>query len=149
MANLFRRVLVPHDFSAPSRHALKVAIDLAAEHAGRVHVVHAVAPYYLAPEAPPAPGVFLEPEAFLPAAKKMLAKDVAKVLGRRRITVRQDVVIGEAAQVILDQARKADTIVMATMGRTGLGRLLIGSVAERVVRHATVPVLTVRGKKGR
>jgi nucleotide-binding universal stress UspA family protein len=51
--------------------------------------------------------------------------------------------------VIVAEARKADSIVMATMGRTGLERLLIGSVAERVVRHAPIPVLTVRGRKKR
>jgi nucleotide-binding universal stress UspA family protein len=77
----------------------------------------------------------------------MLAKDVAKVVGRRRIKVRPEVLVGEAAQVILDLARRADSIVMATMGRTGLERLLIGSVAERVVRHSPIPVLTVRGRK--
>jgi nucleotide-binding universal stress UspA family protein len=147
MVRLFRRILVPHDFSTSSRQALKVAIDLAAEHGGRVHVVHAVTPYYMTPEAPPSPGVYLDPESFIAAAKKMLAKDIAKVVGRRRLKVRSEVLIGEAAQVILDLARKADSIVMATMGRTGLERLLIGSVAERVVRHSPIPVLTVRGRK--
>lgn len=141
---LFRRILVPHDFSKHSRKALKVAVDLAAEHRGRVRVVHAVTPYYLAPEAPPSPGVFLEPESLVATAKKTLAKEVAKVVGRRRITVRTEVLIGEAAHVIVDAAKTADSIVMATMGRTGLERLLIGSVAERVVRHSRVPVLTIR-----
>ena len=149
MAKLFRRILVPHDFSAPSRQALGLAIDLATDQGGRVHVVHAVTPYYLTPDAPPSPGVYLDPESFIAAARKMLVKDIAKAVGRRRIKVRSEVRIGEAAQVILDLARKADSIVMSTMGRTGLERLLIGSVAERVVRHSPIPVLTVRGRKKR
>ncbi len=147
MAKLFRRILVPHDFSSPSRYALKVALDLAAEQAGRVYVVHAVTPYYLAPEVPPSPGAFLDPEALVQGARKTLAKDIAKVVGRRRIRVRHEVLIGEPVQVILDAARRVDSIVMATMGRTGLERLLIGSVAERVVRHSPVPVLSVRKKR--
>jgi nucleotide-binding universal stress UspA family protein len=52
--------------------------------------------------------------------------------------------VGPPAGCILEAARKADAIVMGTLGRTGLPHLLIGSVAERVVRHAPVPVLTVR-----
>jgi nucleotide-binding universal stress UspA family protein len=44
----------------------------------------------------------------------------------------------------VDAARGADLIVMSTMGRTGLSHLLVGSVAEKVVRHAPVPVLTLR-----
>jgi nucleotide-binding universal stress UspA family protein len=149
MATLFRRILVPVDFSAPSRHALKVAIDLAAEHGGRVHVVHAVTPYYLAPNATPLPGALVDPRTLIDAARKTLAKEVARAVGRRRVKVRTAVLLGEPVQVILDSARGNDSIVMATMGRTGLGRLLIGSVAERVVRHAPVPVLSVRSRSKR
>ena len=58
------------------------------------------------------------------------------------MTVRVD--IGDASQRIVEAARRSDSIVMATSGRTGLAHFLIGSVAERVVRHATVPVLTLR-----
>jgi nucleotide-binding universal stress UspA family protein len=54
------------------------------------------------------------------------------------------VVLGHPVERILDAARRADTIVMATAGRSGLAHLVIGSVAERVVRHAPVPVLTIR-----
>jgi nucleotide-binding universal stress UspA family protein len=147
MATLFRRILVPVDFSAPSRHALKIAVDLAAEHGGRVHVVHAVTPYYLAPDASPSPGAFVEPGPLIEASRNTLAKEVARVVGRRRVKVRSEVALGEPVQVILNSARGSDSIVMATMGRTGLERLLIGSVAERVVRHSPIPVLSVRGRK--
>ena len=60
------------------------------------------------------------------------------------------VVIGVPLQQILTAARDADSIVMATMGRSGLVHALLGSVAEKVVRHAPIPVLTVRaGRAGR
>ena len=64
--------------------------------------------------------------------------------GRRVRPVKSWVMVGSPATCILDAARKADAIVMGTLGRTGLPHLLLGSVAERVVRHAAVPVLTVR-----
>jgi nucleotide-binding universal stress UspA family protein len=57
---------------------------------------------------------------------------------------RYRVVMGDPVDRILDAACAVDSIVMATSGRTGLSRLLIGSVAERVVRHAPVPVLALR-----
>jgi nucleotide-binding universal stress UspA family protein len=55
-------------------------------------------------------------------------------------------VSGEAVSTIVAAARKADVVVMATVGRTGLAHLLLGSVAERVVRQCPVPVLTVRAQ---
>ncbi len=58
------------------------------------------------------------------------------------VTYRVDV--GDASQCILDAARRADVVVMSTSGRSGLKHLLIGSVAEKIVRHSTVPVLTIR-----
>ena len=69
---------------------------------------------------------------------------MTKALGKDtpRVTYRVDV--GDASQCILEAARRADSIVMSTHGRSGLTHLLIGSVAEKVVRHATVPVLTIR-----
>ena len=80
----------------------------------------------------------------LPEQRQFLQRLVTKVLGTGGppATVRVD--IGDASQRIIDAARRADSIVMATSGRTGLAHFLIGSVAERVVRHATVPVLTLR-----
>ncbi|MEW6268722.1 MAG: universal stress protein, partial [Thermodesulfobacteriota bacterium] len=70
-----------------------------------------------------------------------------RALGGRRVArVSCRVVVGEPMQAILDAARRADLIVMATTGRGALSHLLIGSVAEKVVRHAPVPVLTI-GRK--
>jgi nucleotide-binding universal stress UspA family protein len=86
----------------------------------------------------PAPGDLI------PEHRQFLERLVVRVLrsGGPPVTVRVE--IGDASQRIIDAARRADSIVMATSGRTGLSHFLIGSVAERVVRHATVPVLTLR-----
>jgi nucleotide-binding universal stress UspA family protein len=140
-SSLFRHILVPHDFSNPATLALKTAARLAKEHGGRLTVLHVLVPFYLPADVPfgmPAEGDLV------PEQRKQLHRLVTKALGRGgpRITIRVEV--GEASQRIIDASHGADSIVMATSGRTGLAHFLIGSVAERVVRHATVPVLTLR-----
>ncbi|MCK4718510.1 MAG: universal stress protein, partial [Thermoplasmata archaeon] len=54
---------------------------------------------------------------------------------------------GSQAHAIVEEAKEHDLIVMGTLGRTGLGRLLLGSVAERVMRHAPCPVMLIRIKE--
>ncbi len=145
MAKLFRRILVPHDFSAAASRALVIAGDLAATHGGTLTVLHAIAPYY--------GGVGFVPTAELPwVPTKDMERDlrlqlerlVGKKLGARAKRARTRVVLGDPLQAILDAARRADVIVMATLGRSGLSHLLMGSIAEKIVRHSPVPVLTIR-----
>lgn len=135
--SLFRHVLVPHDFSPQATVALKTAAQLAKAHRGKLTVLHVLVPFYMPADVPfgmPAVG----------EQRQVLQRLVTKALGAGGppVTVRVD--IGDASQRIIDAARRADSIVMATSGRTGVAHFLIGSVAERVVRHATVPVLTLR-----
>jgi nucleotide-binding universal stress UspA family protein len=141
---LFRRILVPHDFSAHADRALAVAAELARAHHGRLVVLNVIPPYQPVVGVPgemmwvpPPPPVELE--------RRRLERTVARVLGRRsppRATCR--VVVADPFRAIVDAARDADAVVMATAGRTGLSHLVIGSVAEKVVRHSPVPVLTIR-----
>jgi nucleotide-binding universal stress UspA family protein len=138
---LFRHVLVPHDFSDQATVALKTAGQLAKQQGGKLTVLHVLVPFYLPADVPfgmPGPGDLI------PEQRRRLERLVTKTLGATRppVTVRVD--IGDAAQRIIDAARGTDSIVMATSGRTGMAHFLIGSVAEKVVRHATVPVLTLR-----
>ena len=138
---LFRHVLVPHDFSPQATVALKAAAQLAKQHRGKLTVLHVVVPFYLPADVPfgmPAPGDLI------PEQRRHLERLVAKTVGSDGPPVSVQVEIGDASQRIIDAARRADSIVMATSGRTGLAHFLIGSVAEKVVRHAAVPVLTLR-----
>jgi nucleotide-binding universal stress UspA family protein len=75
---------------------------------------------------------------------------IAATLRARGVDARCEVRRGRPAEEILDAARRheADLIAMATHGRTGLGRLLFGSVAEAVLRHAPVPVFLIRQPTG-
>jgi universal stress protein A len=145
MATLFRRILVPYDFSPPATRALKTAAELAAAHRGRLVVLHAVTPFYPVTDLPMAEtAAWIPPADLVAEARKRLEALVARTLRGRKARATCIVEIGDPYQSIIAAARKADTIVMSTHGRTGLTHLLIGSVAEKVVRHAPVPVLVLR-----
>jgi universal stress protein A len=150
-STLFSRILVPHDFSAASAYALKRAVALAADHRGAIVVQHVIVPFVLSTEIPVglAADVIPDAAAFVPQQRRLLEAAVRKTVGASgvRFTVRVDV--GDPVQSILEAAGRATVVVIATRGRSGLGHLLLGSVAERVVRHAPVPVLTIHAPRGR
>jgi nucleotide-binding universal stress UspA family protein len=145
------KILVPTDFSEPSMKGLDYAIDLARRlHAGVV-IVHVVEPFqYMGPldiyGTLPNTAMWLSEQR--KAAKTQLA-GLEKSLKKRRIKFQTVLSTGAPHQQIVDAAKKleADLIVMATHGRSGLSHLLLGSVAEKVVRTALCPVLTVRDFK--
>ncbi len=145
----FRVILVPTDFSACSDGALALAADLARHHGARIVLLHASdvgggidLETPIQPEgarAPLAMGAFVRSSAAVELAAEARRAGVTDLVELR-------VEIGRPAECIVAVARAvgADVIVMGTHGRTGLVHLLVGSVTERVVRTATVPVLTVR-----
>jgi len=146
----FRRILVPHDFSDHATAALKTAARLMAP-SGRLTVLHVVVPIVPVTEIPPAGmAPYVSPVELVKAAEGQLERVVAKALPpRSRARVERKVEVGDPLQCIMDAARRVDVIVMSTAGRTGLSHLLIGSIAEKVVRHSPVPVLTLRPEAAR
>jgi nucleotide-binding universal stress UspA family protein len=148
---MIRRILVPVDFSNPSLQALDYAIEFGRPFKPEFIVLHVLEPIYLpGPSDLYGPGydmglVYRELER---AGREQLAR-VAATLQKKRLTTRTLLRVGTAYHVIVETAKKlkADLIVMSTHGRTGLSHVLMGSVAERVVRSAACPVLTVRGQK--
>ena len=137
--DVFRHILVPHDFSEPAAVALRTAARLAKQHGGKLTVLHVLVLSYLPADVP----FGLSLEDLISQQRAHLKRLVRKTLGGDEPPATVRVELGYAAQGILDAARGHDSIVMATSGRTGLRHFLIGSVAEKVVRHARVPVLTL------
>jgi nucleotide-binding universal stress UspA family protein len=136
-----KKILYPTDFSAAADAALPEAAALARSRGAVLLILHVQEPQAAYTEA----GVnyYGVSQPYSKILKKMLEEVVPPgddVQFQRRI------VIGQAAQEILRIARQehVEMIVMGTHGRTGLGRLLMGSVAESVLRQAPCPVLTYR-----
>jgi universal stress protein A len=135
-----RSILHPTDFSTYSENAFQLALTLARDYEARLVVVH-VAP---APLAVYGNGLYVPlPANFDEGLKEKLNEFVAKAC---EVPLEKKLYEGDPATEILRAARefKSDLIVLGTHGRTGLGRLLMGSVAEQVVRKAPCPVLTVK-----
>jgi nucleotide-binding universal stress UspA family protein len=148
-----KKILVPTDFSDHSMQALKHAIDLGKRFKAGIIVFHCLEPIYLAAPADlygtPANLTTLMSEE-RHSAKQRLER-IERDLKKRRIPIRTVLGSGTPHLVIVEAVAKlgVDLIVMSTHGRSGFSHLLIGSVAERVVRAAPCPVLTIRGKVGR
>jgi nucleotide-binding universal stress UspA family protein len=134
MNDTLRTILVPHDLSKHANRALQLAATLAGPR-GRLIVLHVTNQY----------GNPAVQAKVLEAGRRGLVRVVRAILGSApAMPVEQHVVAGDPHREIVKAAKKADCIVMCTLGRTGLAHLVIGSVAEKVVRHAPVPVLTFR-----
>ena len=135
------KILFPTDFSPASESALRWATSLARDTGARLLIVHV--------EEPPTAyvgGDYAIPETTAPARHE-LAKLLALVVPfDQGISYEHRILLGDPAPEIvkLAEEEKVDLIVLGTHGRTGLSRLLMGSVAEHVVRRADCPVLTVK-----
>ena len=150
---MIRNILVPTDFSDGSASALQRARELASVTGAALHIMHVV-------ENPFAPGGFME---MYPLASGYFPAEVEKAAHERLeqcLTAAEQAeyhatfttAVGIPAREILqrlEQEPKIDLVVMATHGRGGVARMVLGSVADKVVRGATCPVMTVKECNGR
>jgi nucleotide-binding universal stress UspA family protein len=149
----WKTILVPHDFSASANHATAIARDEAKQHGGSIVLLHVIdLPQQLGPDA-----LIVPPETNTPISVKQYAiqsaeahlQDIIDRLAKDGATATGVVKLGVPVDEInatIDE-RKIDLVVMGTHGRTGLRALMVGSVAERVVRTSKVPVLTIRHRE--
>ena len=148
---LIHKILFATDFSDPSENARKYACELANRTGAELHLVHVVVP--LAVPAMGAPSVgYIEDTEAIAASVKQSESDLEQLLApewRSAHRVVSAVVVGTPVFEILKYAKdnQISMIVMGTYGRTGLTHMLMGSVAENIVRKAHCPVLTVHQPK--
>lgn len=146
----FDTIVVPTDFSEDAEKALATAVELAKQLDGRVVLVHAP-PTAVAPAYPGFAAGAIIPDSYyneMRAEARGHVERVAKEAAGGGVDVSGRILSGPPSDAIVALADElgADLIVMGTRGLTGLKHVLLGSVAERVVRTAPCPVLTV--KKG-
>lgn len=147
---MYQKILVPTDGTTLSKKAVRSAVELAATVGAEVVALNVVPRY---PMSYFEGGIDIQASEVARTEKQWaehgqaLADEVSKAAGKagvkaRAITVRSDLV----AEAILAAARKnrCDLIVMASHGRKGLKRLLLGSETQNVLTHGTVPVLVLR-----
>jgi nucleotide-binding universal stress UspA family protein len=139
-----RRILHPTDYSDNSMEALRLALDLAQQCNSQILLVHVVET--LGPENVTFGEVAAQPQP--EAYRQRLMTDFQRRVPDPGAGVSLEYVLveGDAAEAIVrvTQERSCDLIVMSTHGRTGLRRLLMGSVAEQVIRHAPCPILITK-----
>jgi nucleotide-binding universal stress UspA family protein len=142
----FRHILAPTDFSEYSKKAVASALELAKKFGAKLSILHVV-------ELPPYPVEGYVPPSltatFIEDLEREASQELAQVVPEAEaagVEVARLVAVGTPYRKIIDMAEgeQVDLIVMATAGRTGFSHLIMGSIAERVVRTASCPVLTIR-----
>jgi len=146
-----KNILVPTDFSKFSDEALKEAADIAVQFKSKIYLLHVynegisqcVADYCLPDETV----ALIENDAFQ-TAKERMEKEVKAIEDDKKVDIVFDIIKGFPYETILNEQKRQgiDLVVIASHGRTGMLHNLIGSVAEKVVRSATCPVLLIKAK---
>jgi nucleotide-binding universal stress UspA family protein len=136
-------ILCATDFSPCSVAATELAASMARRFGGRLVLLHVVEPMAIPPEAPVGAAVWQE--GMLEAAQARTAL-VARDVAREGLEVEPRTLLGPASALILDCARELEArfVVIGTHGRKATARFLLGSVAEKVARHARCPVVVTR-----
>lgn len=138
-------ILVPLDFSEMSLKALRYAVPFAKQFNAKITLVHVVELMAYTPELPYPPALPLDQTEEVKAELEKIREANVPAGIPVDVVVRHDF----AADAVIDVASRmnADLIITATHGRTGLKHVFLGSVAEKIVRHAPCPVLVVRDQE--
>jgi len=143
----FRTILIATDFSSHGERAVEIGTKLARQFGSRVHLVHA----YDLPIPTVHPYTVTVPDPYIRACREEAARrleETREKIRRCGVEVESHLSVVPAAEAISETAAEVgcDLIVMGTRGHRGLSRMLLGSVAERTLRSAPCPVLTVRAR---
>ena len=144
-----KNILVPTDFSKYSDEVIKKAVDIAIQHKSNIYLLHVIDKQIqqCAVDYCMDPAVFkqLEKESIRESRDK-LKKEAESIIRNKKIKVIFDVKNGVPSEVILSEqkAKKINLIVIASHGRTGLLKNLMGSVADKVVKGSKCPVMVIK-----
>ncbi len=139
-----RKIMVPTDFTVYSDHAIEYAIMVARKFEAKILLIHVIEPFaYSVTDTVQ----IIDHYTALKTVAKPILENLQKRLLKKGLKVDSILLDGNPYLEIVKKTREAgvDLIIMGTHGRTGIEHILMGSVAERVVRLAPCPVLTVRG----
>ncbi len=139
-----KKILVPTDFTVYSDHAIEYAIMVARKFEAKILLIHVIEPFaYSVTDTVQ----IIDHYTALKTVARPILDNLQKRLLKKGIKVDCTLLDGNPYLEIVEKSRQAgaDLIIMGTHGRTGIDHILMGSVAERVVRLAPCPVLTVRG----
>jgi universal stress protein A len=147
---MFKSIVCTTDLSENANAAMPLAAELARRFGGSVTVLHVLEnlPYYAVAE-----GITFDIEKWMSDVRRNRERElndaVAAYAAREKIQAKPVLLQGDCAAQIVKYLKESgsDCVVIATHGRTGLSHLVLGSVAEKVVRGAPCPVLTIRPKK--
>jgi universal stress protein A len=142
----FKRILVATDFAESAERALEVAVELARTHRAELILLHVYMdlPAYPEVTAGQVEAIYEEQRRWVEDALEQRARRARSAGLLARAVVRTGPPASTIAQTAADE--NADLVVIGTHGRSGLDRLIVGSVAERVVRLAPCPVLVVKAR---
>jgi nucleotide-binding universal stress UspA family protein len=143
--NKFKRVLIPTDGSEFTKSAIAQGLDLASVMGAEVTALYVVDQTSFVNF--PMDSTVVSIYSLLEKEGKDAVDFVVQEGEKRGVKVNVLVLEGSPAKRIVDESKNHDLVVMGTLGRTGISKLLLGSVAERVVRFASCPVLVVRAAK--
>ncbi|NTV01173.1 MAG: universal stress protein [Chlorobiaceae bacterium] len=141
-----KSILCPLDFSEASKNAFRYACEFARTMGSKIYLLSVVEPR---PMAADMTLTYIPVEEDLEKAAMDDLQPLVEEAKANGIDVQADVMIGIPVEVILEQLAETDVsmLIMGSHGKTGLSRLLMGSVAEGVVRKANVPVLIVKAEE--
>jgi len=140
--------MVPLDFSDHSHKALRYAIKLAEQFGSELELVNVVTPVVYA-EGMVLPAAMENLDTVTEEHSKRALEKISRQEGVKELTVKTTVLLGNPYDEIVNHAKKqqTDLLLITTHGRTGLQHFLLGSTAEKILRHAPCPVMVVRDKE--
>lgn len=141
------RILVPIDFSDTSGAAVDYAAFLAKSFGASVELLHVLDPMlHVSGESVPRAGG--PPESITEHGRRIAREEIERSVTRLEhagVPAKGTLETGVPWERVVHAATRSDLVVMGTHGRTGISRVLLGSVTDKVVQRSTTPVLTVRG----